>query len=210
LTSRINLRGPWTKIALLLAVALLATAAIVLTSARESGSGSGSQGVTWNPEDAPVLVDATKPTLSYGSVTVLCARGELKASTGQGSDKIANAVVDSFERCTFAGQDATVDCGDGSSTLHLIARTNDSPGGTGAVALKSDFACDVTVERLCTIRLAGPQTASGGFTLDEADDVLSFDAPFAATRSGNSLCGPQKATIVWQARFESWSLTIDS
>ena len=207
--SRINLRGPWTKIGLLLAVALLATAAIVLTSARESGSGSGSQAVRWNPEDTAVLVDATKPALSYGGVTIRCARGELKASTGQRGDKIANAVVDSFERCTFAGQDATVDCGDGSSTLRLIARTNDSPGGTGGVALDSDFACEVTVEGLCTISLAGPQRASG-FKLDEAKDVLSFNAPFAARRSGSSLCGPEKATIVWQARFESWSLTIDS
>jgi hypothetical protein len=204
------MQGLWTKIGLVLAVAMLATAAVVLTSDSESGSGASSQAVTWNPDNAPVVGNATDPGLSYGSVKVLCATGKLAASTGQESHKIARAVVGFSGPCTLAGQDATVACDDGSRTLDLIARTGDPPGGSGEVALKSDFECELTIQGLCTITLAGPQTARGGFTLNEADEALTFDARFAASRAGSPLCGPREGTINWQSRFDTRSLTIDS
>jgi hypothetical protein len=183
-----------------LVVALLATAAL----------GASAQAVTWTPDNTAVSGAASNPTLNYDGLNIICATGTLDGATGQDSDTIDDASVDFFGPCTMGGASASVECGDGASTVDLVARTNDPPGGTGDVALDPDFACVFTVPNVCSISLAGPQTASGGFTLDEAHRVLHFDALFAASRSGSSFCGaPQADAIVWQAQYEGWPATID-
>lgn len=191
------------KLGLLVAVALLATAAIAV----------GAQAEVFNPPGEPVDGEAANPTLSYEGVTVVCATGEVHGATSDpASDTIANASVDFFEPCTLAGQAATVDCGDGASTVDLIAQNDVAPGGTGTVVLNSDFACDVTVAGLCTISVVGPQTTQDdNLTLDEANDTTTADVDVAATRTGSSLCGPSSGTGNFTAVYDTTptDLTID-
>jgi hypothetical protein len=190
------------KLGLLVAVALLATAAVAV----------GAQAVSFNPDNTPVFGEATEPTLSYEGVTVVCATGTVDGATGQDSDTVANAAVDFFDPCTLAGLDATVECGDGSSTVDLVAEADGAPGGTGTVNLNADFRCDVTVLGVCTITVEGPQnTQSGNLTLDEANDITSANVNVAATRTGSSLCGPSSGTGNFTADYVTSpsNLTID-
>jgi hypothetical protein len=207
---RIDMRGLLTKVGLLLTVALVATAAILVISAPETGVGASSQVVTWNPDNTSVSGGAQSPTLSYSGVTFTCAEGTLDGATGQDSPVIDHTAVDFFEPCTIAGEQATVDCGDGASTVNLIAQNDTAGGGTGGVELNEDFVCVVTVPELCSITVAGPQKARGGFILDEANQVLHLDAPLIASKSGSMVCGSQQeGTITWQADYEGWPATID-
>jgi hypothetical protein len=191
------------KLGLLVAVALLATAAIAV----------GAQAVEFNPPGEPVHGDATNPTLSYEGVTIVCATGTVDGTTSDpASDTIAGAAVDFFEPCTLLGQNATVECGDGASTVDLVAQADGGVGGSGTVNLNADFRCDVTVLGLCTITVVGPQTTQpNNLTLDEGNDETIANVNVAATRTGSSLCGPSAGTGNFTATYDTTptNLTID-
>jgi hypothetical protein len=168
------------KVGLLFAVALLATAAVAISAQAE----------TFSPDNEPVSGTATNPTLNYDGVNIICAEGTVEGTTGLDSARIDNAVVDFFEPCTIAGEDATVDCGDGSSTADLIAQNDTPAGGTGTVELNDDFSCVVTVPDLCSVTVVGPQTTQDdNLSLDEAADTVTANVGVFATRQDSPFCG---------------------
>lgn len=187
------------KVGTLLAVVLLGIAA----------TATSAQAVSWNPDNTVVSGTAEDPTLSYSVVTVVCATSTLDTLTGTDSATLDDVVIDVQGPCTVSGEDATVDCGSGSSTMDLIAQMDASPGGWGAVVLGVDFFCVVTTD-LCTLTFAGPQS-DGGFVLDEENDTLRIEFDVDVTRSGSFLCGPAQGTGSFSGLYQVTpaSLTID-
>jgi hypothetical protein len=168
------------KLGLLFAVALLATAAVAV----------GAQAETFNPDNTAVSGTATNPTLNYDGVNVICATGTVDGVTGQDSDTIAGASVDFFAPCTIGGATANVECGDGASTVDLIAQNDGGVGGTGTVVLNADFSCVVTVPNVCSVTVVGPQTTQDdNLTLNESADTTTANVGVNATRTGSTFCG---------------------
>jgi hypothetical protein len=168
------------RLGLLLAAALLATAAVA----------AGAQAETFNPDNTAVSGTASNPTLNYDGVNVICATGTVDGVTGQDSDTIENASVDFFGPCTIAGASATVECGDGASTVNLIAQNDGGVGGTGTVVLNDDFSCVVTVPNVCSVTVVGPQTTQDdNITLNETANTTTANVGVDATRQNSTFCG---------------------
>jgi hypothetical protein len=182
----------FSKVGLLAAVALLATAAVA-TSA---------QAATFNP-------DNTKVSARSGGATVgmiVCPSVALEGNTGLDSDSITDLVLVFDEPCSAGGQGVTTDC---SGTMTLIADPDADDTGTGE--LNEDFQCTFTTA-LCTFTVAGPQESQPKNTmLDEQNDILSVAWDFRASRSGSLMCGPEETTFSITGEFvvTPADLTID-
>jgi hypothetical protein len=181
------------KYGLLVAVALLATAAVAMSA----------QAQTFNPDNTAVSGTAAFPTLDYEGTTIVCDTGTADGNTGLNSNTIPDVALAFFGNCSVAGiLDATVDCvGD----VSLIAQNATS--NTGTVNLNSGFQCDVTTD-LCVVTVAGPQTTqNGNLTLQGeggGDPKLNADVDVAATRDvgGSELCGPESGTGNFTAQYD--------
>jgi hypothetical protein len=185
------------KVGLLAAVALLATAAMA-TSA---------QAVTINPDNTAVSV--SNVTLTTGGGSIVCESIRLAGTTGSDSDRITDLAL-VFEGppgpCSFGGGALTVDC---SGTMTLIADPDADDTGTGE--LNAGFQCTFTTAT-CTVTVEGPQESQPKNTmLDEQDDILSVAWDFRASRTGNILCGPEEGTmsITGESPVTPANLTID-
>jgi len=178
-------KGTMLRCGVLLAVALMASAAIA--------AGAQAQAV-WSPDNTWVFGNSGDPVLAYEGTTVSCDSSTLSGATGVSSPNL-DLEQQFFGNCAAGGLDATVDCAE-ADALRLVAL--DPVDNTGTVDLKPGYSCIVTVTGVCTISVAGPQSDVGVFVLDEATDVLTIDvANAAATRSGSSLCGPASGTAVF-------------
>ncbi len=209
------MKKAFSKVGLLVAVALLATAAVA-TSA---------QAVTINPDETAVSGVATDSSLSYGVATITCDTATADGTTGLDSDRITDLTLTFTDNCAVVGvAPATVACG--TEDVTLIAQ-NDipgssgppvvDPGGTGTVRLEGGspesgpFNCTVTTAT-CTVTVAGPQdTQDDNTELNESTDVLSADVDVQATRVGNVLCGPSSGTGNFTANYATTpdTLSID-
>lgn len=185
------------KLGLLVAVALLATAAAAMSA----------QAQTINPDATAVHGEAAFPLLDYEGVPIVCDTGTADGTTGTDSDRIPDLQLEFFGNCAVAGiLSAVVDC-DGTVTLIAQSAVTD----TGTAELNSDFICVVTTD-LCEVTVAGPQTTQNHNTaLNEGTDVLSADVTVAATNNGSDLCGPPSGDGRFQAEYETTptTLTID-
>jgi hypothetical protein len=185
------------KVGLLLAGALLASAAVATST----------QAVTINPDNTAVSGQSSNISFSYGVMFVSCDTATMDGTTGLDSDRITDLVLTFRDNCAVAGVGpAQVDCvGD----VTLIAESAVTDLGT--VELNDGFECTFTMS-VCTITIAGPQTTqSNNAALDEANDVLSADVDLQATRSGSLWCGPASGTANFVADYAMApaSLTID-
>ncbi len=185
------------KVGVLVAAALLASAAVV-TSA---------QAVSINPDNTAVSGQSSNMSFSYGVEFVTCDNATMDGNTGLDSDRISDLVLAFNTNCAVAGVGpATVDCvGD----VTLIAESDVTD--TGTLELNEGFECSIT-RSVCTITIAGPQTTQpGNLSFDEANDVLSADVDIQATRAGSLLCGPSSGTGNLTADYSTFpsTLTID-
>ena len=182
------------KVALLALVALLATAAVATSV----------QAVSINPDNTAVSGTSSNSAFSYGIAFVSCDNSTADGTTGLDSDRITDLVLAFDTNCAAAGVGpATVNCvGD----VTLIANGDD----TFTVILNSGFRCDF-ITSICTITIAGPQTAQGSAVLDEANDVLHVDVDVQATRTGSAACGPASGLMHISIEFDMTpsNLTID-
>lgn len=187
----------FSKLGLLLVVALLATAAVAMSA----------QAQTINPDATAVTGEADFPTLDYEGVPVICDTGTAAGTTGTDSDRITNLALEFFGNCGVAGiLPADVAC-DGTVTLIAQSASTD----TGTVHLNEGFGCEVTTD-LCVITVAGPQTTQdNNVSLNETTDVLSANVDVAATNDGNEICGPPSGTGNFTADYATTpsNLTID-
>jgi hypothetical protein len=179
----------FSKLSVLLVVALLATAAVAATAQAQSINPSG-----------PVSGVADFPFLDYEGVPVICDTGTADG-TADGSDRIADLALEFFGNCGVAGVlPAEVDC-DG--TVSLIAQ--DAVANTGTVELNSDFICNVTTD-LCVITVQGPQTTQDGNTTltgeGSGDPKLESDVDVFATNNGSDICGPPSGTGSFTAEYD--------
>ena len=143
----------FSKLSVLLVVALLATAAVAASAQAQSINPTG-----------PVSGVADFPFLDYEGVPVICDTGTADG-TADGSDRIADLALEFFGNCGVAGVlPAEVDC-DG--TVSLIAQN--AVANTGTVDLNEDFICNVTTD-LCIITVQGPQTTQNGNTTLTGED----------------------------------------
>jgi hypothetical protein len=201
----------FSKLGLLVAVALLAAAAVA-TSAQ-------GQTALINPENTPVSGVADFPTLDYEGTTIVCDTGTADSATGASVDRITDLSLEFFGNCSVAGiLQAVVDC-EGFATI--IAEQNVAPGGTGTVRLNGAdepnvgdpaFHCEVTTD-LCVVTVDGPQdTDSGNLELDESTDILSANVNVEAANNGSELCGPPTGTGNFSGDYLTTpsNLTIDS
>jgi hypothetical protein len=180
----------FSKLGLLLAVALLATAAVA----------TAAQAETISPNNAHVTGEADFPTLDYEGVPIICNTGTAEGDTGTNSDRIVNLALEFFGDCGVAGVlPATVDC---SGTVTLIAQNDTPAGGTGTADLNEDFLCEVTTD-LCVVTVAGPQsTQPDNLSLDETANQLSADVDVEASNNGNEICGPPTGTGNFTAVYD--------
>jgi hypothetical protein len=189
----------FSKLGLLVVVAVLATAAVAASA----------QAVTINPDNTAVSGEASFPTLDYEGVPIVCDTGTADGTTGTDSDRITNLTLEFFGNCSVAEiLAATVDC---SGAVTLIAQNDTLFGGTGTVHLNDDFVCVVTTD-LCEVTVAGPQTTQdNNVALTESTDVLSADVTVAATNVGSDLCGPPSGDGNFTANYATTpsNLTID-
>jgi hypothetical protein len=186
----------FSKVGLLAAVALLATAAVA----------TGAQAVTWNPDNTRVL-GVGNFTLTYGTGFVSCDPATAEGHTGLDSPVIPDWTPTSWHNCAVEGVGpAEVDCmGD----MSLIAQQDTASGGTGTVALNDGFACTVTTAT-CTVTVSGPQpTQDGNLILDEASQILSVEAEVQAERTGSILCGPAQGSANFAADWEVTTPDLD-
>jgi hypothetical protein len=188
----------FSKLSVLLVIALLATAAVA----------SSAQAQSINPA-GPVSGIAEFPFLDYEGVPVVCDTGTANG-TADGSDRISDLALEFFGNCGVAGVlPAEVDC-DG--TVTLIAQ--DPVENSGTVELNPDFACNVTTD-LCVITVAGPQTTQDGNTRltgeGSGDPKLESTVDVQATNNGSDICGPPSGTGSFSATYdvEPTNISID-
>jgi hypothetical protein len=186
----------FSKVGLVAAVALLATAA----------AATSAQAATFNPDNTAVAGTSSNLTLTYGGATIECPAVSFEGCTGLDSDRITDIPFQFEAPCSFGGLEATTDCSD---TVTLIA--DPDADDTGAFELDEGFHCDFSTA-ICVITVAAPQTTQPKSTfLDEANDVLSVDRELQAARVGSVACGPASGTMRITADFAMTpaNLTID-
>jgi hypothetical protein len=179
----------FSKLSVLVVVALLATAAVATSAQAQSINPSG-----------PVSGVADFPFLDYEGVPVVCDTGTADG-TADGSDRIADLALAFFGNCGVAGLlPAEVAC---QGTVTLIAQ--DALANTGTVHLNQGFRCDVTTD-LCVITVEGPQTTQDGNTVLQGegtgDPKLASDVDVLATNNGNEICGPPSGTGNFTATYD--------
>jgi hypothetical protein len=181
----------FSKLGLLVAVALVATAA----------AATSAQAVSINPDGASVSAVSDNMSFTYGVAFYTCDTATMNGTINHaawGSDRISDLALTFRDNCNNAGVGpATVDCvGD----VTLIA--DPAADDFGTVELNEGFQCDITTAT-CTLTVAGPQTTQPQNTfLDEANQVLSADVTFQATRTGSLLCGPDSAPASFTADYD--------
>jgi hypothetical protein len=178
----------FSKVGLLVAVALLASAAIAASA----------QAVDINPPDTEITGIADNPTLNYGSNVVTCDSG-FATGTTPSSGAVVNVDIDFDEPCSLqpVNLQATADCNDGALTE--LTATNATTNDGEVTELLSGFQCRVVVAGICTLTVnpqtlsanndadligegTTPGTPSGNEAIDADVDVL--------VNNNNSLCGP--------------------
>jgi hypothetical protein len=187
----------FSKVGLLAAVALLATAAVA-TSA---------QAVTINPDNTPVSGTSDNMHISYGVLSPSCDTATMDGNTSLDSDRITDLALAFTDNCSVAGVGSLeVDCvGD----VTLIA--DPAADDTGTLELNEGFQCAFTTP-YCTITVEGPQTTHPKNTeLNEGHAVLNANWALQATRSGSNWCGPASGTANFTAEYAMTpdNLTID-
>jgi hypothetical protein len=175
------------KAGLLAVVALLATTAVA-TSA---------QAVTINPDNAAVSGVSSNMNFSYGVMFVSCDTATMDGTTGLDSDRISDLALTFTDNCSVAGVGpATVDC---SGDVTLIAQS--AATDTGTLELNDGFQCVFTMA-VCSVTVSGPQTTqNNNLALDAANDTLSANVGFQATRTGSAWCGPASGTATFAADY---------
>jgi opacity protein-like surface antigen len=178
----------FSKLGLLLAVALVACAAVAASA----------QAVVINPAGAQINGLATEPTLNYGEQVVTCATG---TATGTLSDPASDTVfvdVDFQEPCDLqpVNLSATADCANGEFTELQATDATDNLGQVNE--LHPGFECTVVVLGICTLTvddqelpfMGGSRSANllgeGG---DPGDEAIDADVDVEVFNN-NALCGP--------------------
>jgi hypothetical protein len=177
----------FSKLALLVALALVASAALASSALGQ---------VTINPDNEPVTGTADTPTLNYEGVPVECDEGVATGTTGMNTDFVDVELTFSGN-CNVNGLPANdIDC-DGTARLQALNATTNA----GEVdSLSSDFLCEVVVPDVCTVVVAGPQTfpLSGGVSqanlLNEGTQSPDIDAEVDVEASADNpaFCGPEE------------------
>jgi hypothetical protein len=198
------------KAGLLLAVALLATAA----------AATSAQAIDINPDNTPVVGEAVDPTLTYDQTVVVCDEGSAVGTTGSGTDPsidVELAFGPNPGGCTVNNAGATTDCsemdpttGNGGAEILAIDAIDD----IATANLNDEFSCVVTVPFTCTITVAGPQDPDDPdsvLDVDEAADTIDASVTVNATRTGTGFCGPAAGPATFTALYNVMpdNLTID-
>jgi hypothetical protein len=200
----------FSKVGLLFAVALLATAAVA-TSA---------QAIDINPDNTAVEGVASQPTLTYDQTVVVCDEGTASGTTGSGTDPSIDVELTFGPNpggCTVNGAGATTACsamdpstGNGGAEILAIDAVDD----VATANLNEGFSCVVTVPFTCTITVAGPQDPNdidSVLDVDEAADTIDASVTVNASRSGTGFCGPASGPATFTALYSVTpdNLTID-
>jgi hypothetical protein len=184
----------FSKVGLLLAVALMACAAFAVSAQAQ---------VDINPDDTDILGTAEDPTLTYGSATVACDTGTAAGRTGIDSDTV-DVEVQFFGNCNVSGLAATVDCAEADVTR---LRALDAIANTGEVdALLPGFLCTVNVAGICqiTVEEQDLSTNNSANLLNEGSngaETIDADVGVFAERTGSSLCGPASGNGGFQGDY---------
>jgi hypothetical protein len=175
----------YSKLGLLFAVALLASAAMAVSA----------QAQVIHPNNTAVSGVADTPTLDYEGTTIQCDTGTADGTTGT-EQSFVDLELTFAGNCGIAGLGASVTCstmdpltGAGGARLTALDATTDA----GTVDLNDGFFCDVVVAGICTVSVDGPQNPDDSVSiaqLDEGADTIDTNVDVAATRTGSSLCGP--------------------
>jgi hypothetical protein len=189
------------RLVLLLAVALTASAAVAASAHAQA---------VWSPGDTPVFGSAEDTELVFGGAVITCETSSLAGTTG--TDSPILDVELEFSGCDISGLGATLICSDldpwtGDGGMRLVAL--DPVNDTGTIDLNPGFFCEVTVTGVCSVSIDGPQSDVGALMLDEGTGILTIDIEAAATRSGSSLCGPTSGTAELVEEYDVGPLRID-
>jgi hypothetical protein len=175
----------FSKLGLLLAVALVACAAVAASA----------QAVSISPDNTAIEGVADDPTLNYGEQVVTCDTGTATGTTGTDSPTVF-VDIDFQEPCGLEplGLAATATCADGEFTE--LEATDGTANLGEAVELHSGFSCTVVVAGVCTLTVddqtlpfgAGSNSAN---LLNEGTASSTIDADVdVEVFNNNSLCGP--------------------
>jgi hypothetical protein len=182
------------KAGLLVAVALLATAA----------AATSAQAATFNPDNTWVHFLSTNSSFTYGVAFITCDTATMDGNTGLDSDRISDVALTFTDNCVVAGVGpADVEC-----VGHATLIADPDADGTGTVELNEDFRCDFSASG-CTVTVEGPQTTQPkNWWLH--DGILSMNVDVEASSIG-AVCGSDQDTMNITADFAMSpdTLTID-
>jgi hypothetical protein len=168
------------KVALLLAAAVLATAAADVNAQAQSINPPG-----------PVSGIADFPQFEYGGSPIVCETGTLEG-TADGTDRMSDVTLAFFGTCGVSGvMSAEVAC---HGTLSLIAI--DPVEDLATMHPNPGFRCDVTTD-LCVLSFQSPNVTPGPNTWlwgeGSGDPKLDVYLELEVVNNGSEICGRSSA-----------------